>query len=144
MADRTWGEFRLAPRRATSLPRVNKRDYVSYKTLVRWGFACALRGSARGFWFIDPLGLRPRGLRTVANRACHVNHAPPSYNYNIHNGQSSTTTFNSMHTYAWSCITGNSVQSLTYTHVVHVHTSFNIVPVTTFATAIRLNMHLFS
>ena len=39
MADRTWqiehrGEFRLALRRATSLPRGNKRDYVSYKTLV--------------------------------------------------------------------------------------------------------------
>ena len=34
MADRTWqiehrGEFRLALRRATSLPRGNKRDYVS-------------------------------------------------------------------------------------------------------------------
>ena len=88
MADRTWqieyrGEFRLALRRATSLPRGNKRDYVSYKTLVRWRFACALRGSARGFWFIDSLGLRPRGLCTVATRACHVNHAPPSYNYNI-------------------------------------------------------------
>ena len=88
MADRTWqiehrGEFRLALRRATSLPRGNKRDYVSYKTLVRWRFACALRGSARGFWFIDPLGLRPRGLCTVATRACHVNHAPPSYNYNM-------------------------------------------------------------
>ena len=88
MADRTWqiehrGEFRLALRRATSLPRGNKRDYISYKTLVRWRFACALRGSARGFWFIDPLGLRPRGLCTVATRACHVNHAPPSYNYNI-------------------------------------------------------------
>ena len=99
MADRTWqiehrGEFWLALRRATSLPRGNKRDYVSYKTLVRWRFACALtlvrwrfacalRGSARGFWFIDPLGLRPRGLCTVATRACHVNHAPPSYNYNI-------------------------------------------------------------
>ena len=88
MADRTWqiehrGEFRLALRRATSLPRGNKRDYVSYKTLVRWRFACALRGSARGFWFIDPLGLRPRGLCTVATRACHVNHAPPSYNYNL-------------------------------------------------------------
>ena len=88
MADRTWqiehrGEFRLALRRATSLPRGNKRDYVSYKTLVRWRFACALRGSARGFWFIDPLGLRPRGLCTVATRACHVNHAPPSYNYNV-------------------------------------------------------------
>ena len=87
-ADRTWqiehrGEFRLALRRATSLPRGNKRDYVSYKTRVRWRFACALRGSARGFWFIDPLGLRPRGLCTVATRACHVNHAPPSYNYNI-------------------------------------------------------------
>ena len=74
------GEFRLALRRATSLPRGNKRDYVSYKTLVRWRFACALRGSARGFWFIHPLGLRPRGLCTVATR---VNHAPPSYNYNI-------------------------------------------------------------
>ena len=96
MADRTWqiehrGEFRLALRRATSLPRGNKRDYVSYKTLVRWRFACALRGSARGFscargfWFIDPLGLCPRGLCTVATRACHVNHAPPSYNYNIDN-----------------------------------------------------------
>ena len=89
MADRTWqiehrGEFWLALRRATSLPRGNKRDYVSYKTLVRWRFACALRGSARGFWFIDPLGLRPRGLCTVATRACHVNHAPPSYNYNIY------------------------------------------------------------
>ena len=88
MADRTWqiehrGEFRLALRHATSLPRGNKRDYVSYKTLVRWRFACALRGSARGFWFIDPLGLRPRGLCTVATRACHVNHAPPSYNYNL-------------------------------------------------------------
>ena len=88
MADRTWqiehrGEFRLALRRATSLPRGNKRDYVSYKTLVRWRFACALRGSAHGFWFIDPLGLRPRGLCTVAIRACHVNHAPPSYNYNV-------------------------------------------------------------
>ena len=88
MADRTWqiehgGEFRLALRRATSLPRGNKRDYVSYKTLVQWRFACALRGSARGFWFIDPLGLRPRGLCTVATRTCHVNHAPPSYNYNI-------------------------------------------------------------
>ena len=88
MADRTWqiehrGEFRLALRRATSLPPGNKRDYVSYKTLVRWRFACALRGSARGFWFIDPLRLRPRGLCTVATRACHVNHAPPSYNYNI-------------------------------------------------------------
>ena len=39
MADRTWqiehrGEFRLALRRATSLPRGNQRDYVSYKTLV--------------------------------------------------------------------------------------------------------------
>ena len=79
------GEFRLALRRATSLPRGNKRDYVSYKTLVRWRFACALRGSARGFWFIDPLGLRPRGLCTVATRACHVNHAPPSYNYNMDN-----------------------------------------------------------
>ena len=77
------GEFRLALRRATSLPRGNKRDYVSYTTLVRWRFACALRGSARGFWFIDPLGLRPRGLCTVATRACHVNHAPPSYNYNM-------------------------------------------------------------
>ena len=77
------GEFRLALRRATGLPRGNKRDYVSYKTLVRWRFACALRGSARGFWFIDPLGLRPRGLCTVATRACHVNHTPPSYNYNI-------------------------------------------------------------
>ena len=62
MAYRTWqiehrGEFRLALRRATSLPRGNKRDYVdlSYKTLVRWRFACALRGGARGFWFIDPL-----------------------------------------------------------------------------------------
>ena len=90
MADRTWqiehrGEFRLALRRATSLPRGNKRDYVSYKTLVRWRFACALRGSARGFWFIDPLGLRPRGLCTVATRACHVNHAPPSYKYNVYN-----------------------------------------------------------
>ena len=90
MADRTWqiehrGELRLALRRATSLPRGNKRDYVSYKTLVRWRFACALCGSARGFWFIDPLGLRPRGLCTVATRACHVNHAPPSYNYNIYN-----------------------------------------------------------
>ena len=89
MADRTWqiehrGEFRLALRRATSLPRGNKRDYVSYKTLVRWRFACALRGSARGFWFIDPLGLRPRGLCTVATRACHINHAPPSYNYNVY------------------------------------------------------------
>ena len=85
MADRTWqiehrGDFRLALRRATSLPQGNNRDYVSYKTLVRWRFACALRGSARGFWFIDPLGLRPRGLCTVATRACHVNHAPPSYN----------------------------------------------------------------
>ena len=77
------GEFRLALRRATSLPRGNKRDYVSYKTLVRWRFACALRGSARGFWFIDPLGLHPRGLCTVATPACHVNHAPPSYNYNV-------------------------------------------------------------
>ena len=88
MADRTWqiehrGEFRLALQRATSLPRGNKRDYVSYKTLVRWRFACGLRGSARGFWFIDPLGLRPRGLCTVATHACHVNHAPPSYNYNM-------------------------------------------------------------
>ena len=95
MADRTWqiehrGEFRLALRRATSLPRGNKRDYVSYKTLVRWRFACALRGSARGFRFIDPLGLRPRGLCTVATRACHVNHAPPSYNYNIHSTQKIT------------------------------------------------------
>ena len=77
MAYRTWqiehrGEFRLALRRATSLPQGNKRDYVSYKTLVRWRFACALRG----FWFIDPLG-----LCTVA---CHVNHAPPSYNYNVY------------------------------------------------------------
>ena len=92
MADRTWqiehrGEFRLVLRRATSLPRGNKRDYVSYKTLVRWRFACALRGSARGFWFIDPLGLRPSGLCTVATRACHVNHAPPSYNYNIDHAQ---------------------------------------------------------
>ena len=60
--------------------RRNKRDYVSYKTLVRWRFACALRGSARGFWFIDPLGLRPRGLCTVATRACHVNHARASRN----------------------------------------------------------------
>ena len=77
------GEFRLALRRATSLPRGNKRDNVSYKTLVRWRFACALRGSARGFWFIDPLGLRPHGLCTVGTCACHVNHAPPSYNYNI-------------------------------------------------------------
>ena len=77
------GEFRLALRRATSLPRGNKRDYVSYKTLVQWGFACALRGSAHGFWFIDPLGLRPGGLCTIATRACHVNHAPPSYNYNV-------------------------------------------------------------
>ena len=88
MAYRTWqiehrGEFRLALRRATSLPRGNKRDYISYKTLVRWRFACALRGSARGFWFIDTLGLRPRGLCTVATRARHVNHAPPSYNYKI-------------------------------------------------------------
>ena len=73
----------LALRRATSLPRGNKRDYVSYKTLVRWHFACALCGGARGFWFIDPLGLRPHGLCTVATRARHVNHAPPSYNYNI-------------------------------------------------------------
>ena len=59
MAYRTWqiehrGEFRLALRRATSLPRGNRRDYVSYKKLVRWRFACALR-----------------------------NHAPPSYNYNM-------------------------------------------------------------
>ena len=84
MAYRTWqiehrGEFRLALRRATSLPR-GKCDYVSYKTLVRWCFACALRGRARGFWFI---GLRPRGLCTVATRARHVNHALPSYNCNI-------------------------------------------------------------
>ena len=91
MAYRTWqiehrGEFWLALRRATSLPRGNKLDYVSYKTLVRWRFACALRGSARGFWFIHPLGLRPRGLCTVATRACHVNHAPPSYNYNMSRG----------------------------------------------------------
>ena len=71
------GEFRLALRRATSLPRGNKCDYVSYKTLVRWRFACALRGSARGFWFIDPLGLRPRGLCTVSTCARHVNHVPP-------------------------------------------------------------------
>ena len=78
-----WGEFRLALRRATSLPRGNKRDYESYKTLVRWRFASALCGSARGFWFIDPLGLRPRGLCTVATRARHVNHVPPSYNYNV-------------------------------------------------------------
>ena len=81
MVDRTWqiehrGEFRLALRRATSLPRL--------RIVVRWRFACALRGSARGFWFIDPLGLRPHGLCTVATRACHVNYAPPSYNYNIH------------------------------------------------------------
>ena len=47
------------------------------------GVLLVLRGSARGFWFIDPLGLRPRGLCTVATRACHVNHAPPSYNYNM-------------------------------------------------------------
>ena len=79
MAYRTWhrGEFRLALRRATSLPRGNKRDYVS------WRLACALCGSAHGFWFLDPLRLRPRGLCTVATRACHVNHASPSYNYNI-------------------------------------------------------------
>ena len=88
MAYRTWqiehrGEFRLALRRATSLPRGNKRDYVSYKTLVRWRFACALSGGTRGFWFIDPLGLRPHGLCTVATRARHVNHAPLLYNYNI-------------------------------------------------------------
>ena len=57
--------------------------YKCYKSLVRWRFACALRGGARGFWFIDPLGLRPRGLCTVATRARHVNHAPPSYNYNM-------------------------------------------------------------
>ena len=88
------GEFRLAP---TSLPRGNKRDYVS---LVRWRFACALRGSARGFWFIDPLGLRPRGLCTVATRACHVNHAPPSYNYNIH----------------------TQYYTFTYTHIIYSHT----------------------
>ena len=50
------GEFRLALRRATSLPR-GKRDNVSYKTLVRWRFAFALRGGTRGFWFIDPLGV---------------------------------------------------------------------------------------
>ena len=73
----------LALRRATSLPRGNKRDYVSYKTLVRWHFACALCGGARGFWFIDPLRLRPHGLCTVATRARHVNHMPLSYNYNI-------------------------------------------------------------
>ena len=89
MAYRTWqiehrGEFWLTLRRATSLPRGNKRDYVSYKTLVRWRFACALRGGARGFWFIDRLGLRPRGLCTVATHARHVNHAPPSYNYNMY------------------------------------------------------------
>ena len=83
MAYRTWqiehrGEFWLALRRATSLPRGNKRDYVSYKTLVQWRFAC---GGARGFWFIDPLGLRPCGLCT---RARHINRAPPSYNYNIY------------------------------------------------------------
>ena len=83
MAYRTWqiehrGEFRRALRRATSLPRGNKRDYVSYKTLGRWRFACALRGGARGFRFIDPLGLRPRGLCTVATCARHINHAPPS------------------------------------------------------------------
>ena len=47
MAYKTWqiehrGEFWLALRRATSLPRGNKRDYVSYKTLVRWRFACVL------------------------------------------------------------------------------------------------------
>ena len=47
------------------------------------GVLLVLRGSARGFWFIDPLGLRPCGLCTVATRACHVNHAPPSYNYNM-------------------------------------------------------------
>ena len=57
--------------------------YVSYKTLVRWRFGCALRGGTRGFWFTDTLGLRPRGLCTVATRARHVNHAPPSYNYNL-------------------------------------------------------------
>ena len=88
MAYRTWqiehtGEFRLALRRATSLPRGNKRDYVSYKTLVRWHLACALCGGARGFWFIDPLGLLSRSLCTIATRTRHVNHAPPSYNYNI-------------------------------------------------------------
>ena len=48
MTDRTWqiehrGEFRLALRRATSLPRGNKRDYVSYKTLVRWRIKCRER-----------------------------------------------------------------------------------------------------
>ena len=82
MADRTWqiehrGEFRLALRRATSLPRGNKRDYVSHKTLVRWRFACALRGSARGFWFIDPLGLRPRGLRPVVRGGSGGSLEPP-------------------------------------------------------------------
>ena len=90
MAYRTWqiehrGEFRLALQRATRVPRGNKRNYVSYKTLVRWRFACALRGGTRGFWFIDPLVV----YGTVATLvlpgfpARHVNHAPPSYNYNM-------------------------------------------------------------
>ena len=98
MAYRTWhiGEFRLALRRATSLPQGNKRDYVSYKTLVRWRFACALRGGTRGFWFIDPLGLRPHGLCTVATRARHVNHAPPSYNYNMYMCKEPKTCFSAL------------------------------------------------
>ena len=66
-----------------SLKVTSVTTYVSYKTLVRWRFGCALRGGTRGFWFIDPLVLRPRGLCTVATRARHVNHAPPSYNYNL-------------------------------------------------------------
>ena len=66
MAYRTWQIERrwLALRhltRATSPPRGNNRDFVSYKPLVRWCFACALRGGTRGFRFIDPLKLRPRG-----------------------------------------------------------------------------------
>ena len=89
MAYRTWqiehrGEFQLALRRATSLPRGNKRDYVSYKTLVRWRFACALRGGAR--LVARPTRAPPSwslALCTVATRARHVNHAPPLYNYNI-------------------------------------------------------------
>ena len=60
----------------TSVTTYRTRHLYDGVLLVLYVAALVVSGS-------DPLGLRPRGLCTVATRACHVNHAPPSYNYNI-------------------------------------------------------------
>ena len=61
---------------AMSPPRGNNRDFVSYKPLVQW-----LCFTWRRSWLLvhRTPGLRPRVLLNPR----HVNHAPPSYNYNI-------------------------------------------------------------